>query len=77
MVEDKKELLNKPKLSGCDVKKHKIKPEEARNSTSFQDLFGTPITKMSKVISEVKVIPKDVNKLSTSKSEKGGGLLGF
>lgn len=66
-VEEKKELLSKPKLSGSSIKKHKSKPDEPY---SFQ-YFGTPITKTSKVSTDTKSIQKESSKITNSKSEKG------
>ncbi|XP_018323242.1 protein ENL [Agrilus planipennis] len=75
--DDKIQLVSKPKLSiGENPRKHKTKIEEPRIFNSFQELFGTPITKTTtKVFSEPKsnsnnISKDDNNKLSTSKHEK-------
>lgn len=52
-----------------DPKKQKLKGDEIRTvQDSFHELFGTPITKVTKVSSELK--SRDSSK-NTSKSEKG------
>lgn len=64
-------MISKPKLSGSDVpKKHKIKPEEPRN-TDFLNLFGTPITKTTSKAPEPpkpKEVPKSFPKLDKRES---------
>lgn len=69
--EEKSQLLSKPKLSGSDfIKKHKPKQEELRFSNSFQELFGTPITKTSIVTVDTKTASKDKNSNINNKSGK-------
>lgn len=66
--DDKTQMTSKPKLSGMDVKKHKTKLDEPRITDSFHELFGTPITKTSKISPDSK--PKETNK-NVAKVEKG------
>lgn len=59
-VDEKLQLISKPRLGGSDViKKHKSKVEDPR--TSFQAVFGAPITKTSKASVDSKLISKDKN----------------
>ncbi|KAF5301605.1 hypothetical protein FQR65_LT08910 [Abscondita terminalis] len=59
-LDDKSQLISKPRLGGSDIiKKHKSKIEDPRSS--FQALFGAPITKTSKASVESKPISKDKN----------------
>ncbi|KAJ8981775.1 hypothetical protein NQ317_002369 [Molorchus minor] len=52
VTDEKNQMTSKPKLSGSEVaKKHRIRPEEPRNS-DFLNLFGTPITKTSNKVAE-------------------------
>lgn len=47
--EEKNQMTSKPKFSGTDItKKHKMKFDEPRN-TDFENLFGPPIKKNSKL----------------------------
>ncbi|XP_044757838.1 protein ENL [Coccinella septempunctata] len=65
--EEKNQLISKPKLSGdIPPKKPKFDPPL---SNSFQDLFGTPITKTSKPPETKVSLPAKENK-SNSKPEK-------
>lgn len=52
-------MTSKPRLSGSDLKKQKMKHDEPKNS-DFLNLFGPPITKTSKSLESVK--PKDAPK---------------
>lgn len=47
--DDRSQLTSKPKLSSSESKKHKNRstPDEPKPSSTFANLFGTPITKMS------------------------------
>lgn len=58
----KNEMTSKPKLSGVDTMRKTKTKEEPRVPDSFQSLFGTPITKTSKVFPDLKSMSKDVNK---------------
>ncbi|KAF5279929.1 hypothetical protein FQA39_LY18193 [Lamprigera yunnana] len=59
-LDEKSQLLSKPRLGGSDViKKHKSKIDDPRSS--FQALFGAPITKTSKTTVEPKPTSKDKN----------------
>lgn len=65
--EEKNQLIGKPKLSGeSPSKKPKV---ETATSNSFQDLFGTPITKTSKVQDPKVSTPSKENK-TIVKSDK-------
>ncbi|GJQ72676.1 hypothetical protein Trydic_g1336 [Trypoxylus dichotomus] len=66
--DSKGELTGKPKLSGADPLRRSKTREEPRAPDSFQSLFGTPITKTTKVFPDLKAISKDVNKNTTSSS---------
>ncbi|KRT81064.1 hypothetical protein AMK59_5923 [Oryctes borbonicus] len=66
--ESKGELTSKPKLSGVDPLRRSKTREETRAPDSFQSLFGTPITKTTKIFPDLKVVSKDVNKNTTSSS---------
>lgn len=57
-------MVSKPKLSGTDVKKHRM--TELRSSNSFADLFGNPMTLPAKVSPENKRALTD--KIVSSKS---------
>lgn len=66
------QMTSKPKLSGGgDMKKHKMKMEEPRISDSFQELFGTPITKTSKISPDPQKMAKEAKKDIQQKSDKG------
>lgn len=72
LSEEKTQLISKPRLTGSDVvKKHKPKPDEPRATDSFQELFGEPITKPSKILPDPKTLSKDKNSNISSKSDKG------
>ncbi|KAK9891805.1 hypothetical protein WA026_016601 [Henosepilachna vigintioctopunctata] len=60
LYEEKNQLISKPKFSGADAPQRKPKLEP-HMSNSFQDLFGPPITKMTKM-PESKVPPHKDNK---------------
>lgn len=54
--DEKSQLLSKPKLGGDNSnsgtgKKHKHRPDESKASSTFANLFGTPITKTSNKVS--------------------------
>lgn len=67
--EKSSQMTSKPKTSGEIVKKHKMKMDEPKVSDSFHELFGTPITKTSKISPDPqKMAKKDVVQ---QKSEKG------
>lgn len=69
-------MTSKPKLSGGgDVKKHKVKMEEPRISDSFQELFGTPITKTSKISPDPQKMAKEAKKDVQQKADKGKGIV--
>lgn len=70
-------MTSKPKLSSGDVKKHKTKMEEPRISDSFQELFGTPITKTSKISPDPQKMAKEAKKDGQQKSDKGKCFWGF
>ncbi|XP_063906420.1 protein AF-9 [Zophobas morio] len=60
-LDDKNQMTNKPKLSGCDfVKKQKMKVGEP--CRDFQELFGSPINMSSKMSEQKMPIPKPENK---------------
>lgn len=65
-------MTSKPRLSGSDVKKHKMKLDEPKNS-DFLNLFGTPITKMSKSLEYTK--PKEPPKPAPKQDPKGKQFL--
>lgn len=68
-------MTSKPKLTGSDiVKKHKPKNEEPRISDSFQELFGTPITKTSKISPDSQKV-KETKKDTLQKSDKGKEII--
>lgn len=71
------QVMGKPKLTGGDVlKKHKTKVEEPRISDSFQELFGTPITKTSKISPDPqKMVEKTKKDVQQQKSDKGKNFL--
>ncbi|EEZ97363.1 protein ENL [Tribolium castaneum] len=58
-IDDKNQMTNKPKLSGSDMKKQKIKIGEP--CRDFQELFGSPIN-MSKSSEPKLTIPKPDSK---------------
>lgn len=69
-LDDRNQMTSKPRLSGSDViqKKHKMKLDEPKNS-DFLNLFGTPITKMSKSVESTK--PKEPPKPTLKPESKG------
>ncbi|KAH1012456.1 hypothetical protein HUJ05_011614 [Dendroctonus ponderosae] len=75
--EDKSQMMSKPRLSGSEQpKKYKLKPEEPR-SDQFTNLFGTPITKSSKITelpkSKESSIKPQVKNSDKDKGEKISG----
>lgn len=70
------QMTSKPKMSGGDVlKKHKTKIEEPRISDSFQELFGTPITKTSKISPDPQKMAKEAKKDIQQKSDKSMNII--
>lgn len=66
--EEKYQLISKPKLSSSEmVKKSK---QETSYSNSFQELFGTPITKTTKTPEPIKAPTKDLKNSSKSDKDK-------
>lgn len=90
-IEDRTQLLSKPKLGSCgsmggsDTKKHKIKSSQddsamKQPSSTFANLFGTPITKLSnskqspeQKLSNNSGSSSNNTKLASSSSASGGG----
>lgn len=58
-IDEKNQMTNKPKLSGCEFKKQKIKIGEP--CRDFQELFGSPIN-MSKSSEPKSTVSKSDNK---------------
>lgn len=61
-------MTSKPRLSGSDLKKQKMKYDEPKSS-DFLNLFGPPITKTSKSLESTK--PKDAPKQIPKPENKG------
>lgn len=69
--------MSKPRLSGSEQpKKYKLKPEEPR-SDQFTNLFGTPITKSSKITEMPKSKESSIKPLvKNSDKDKGEKVSG-
>lgn len=72
-TEEKQPLLNKPKLSSENVKKHKskeYKEEVPPRTSSFENLFGPPIQKPPKVSPDPKKVEKNMTAVKLEKKER-------
>lgn len=65
-TDERSQLTSKPKLGSSESKKHKNRPmpDEPKPSSTFANLFGTPITK----ISSLKVSPDQKNNVGNGNS---------